>query len=672
MDDKEYEARRKAIEKSLFFTDPPAETELDRKPDAEREFDFEDEIREFYKEYSKLKKSKTESTISYDDIISFAPHLGFFLEEYPKKVIDRFQEVFGKTIDFDTFHNGEYKYIHDLRKEDIHKLFSFKGIIKRRTTVLIHYTSLMYKCTLCGDEVSIEQDSKKRTEPKRCSSCGPRARFILNEDKSPKENIQELTLETTSESNKSQTIRVLLRGKQCNKLEVGRRVIITGLVEKIPKWMTIKDEELNVTDFMIYAYSFKDLEEEEDLNITEEDEIRIREIASSENPLKLLANSIAPAVFGNQVVKEALVLQAIKPCKKNNKQNNSLHILLCGDVGIAKSKLLFEVKDRVPRARMILGTKSSKAGIGAFVSQNDLTGEWSLEAGAIVLAHDSTLCVDELDKMNELVRQELIEPMSAGTTTIDKANLHASLPAEASVLASANPIGGNYDRTKPLASQINLSTELINRFDLVFILLDKRDENSDANIVDAILIKNNEELESEISPELFKKYILYCKNIQPKLSEGLNSYFKEFYVNLRKQSPQEKAIPINPRSINALLKLSEANAKLRLSEVVEIKDFNVAREIFLGSLDLAKDGDIIDISRLSTKVPFGKRPKMEQFLEIVHNLYEDKKEALPYGEILDKAITSMGLKKWEVDDFISNLKREMKIFEPQRGWFKPV
>jgi replicative DNA helicase Mcm len=581
---------------------------------------------------------------------------------------------------------GNYKNIHKLENKDAGHLFTIKGIIKKITKVILRTVDITYECSKCQDLITLPQDTRRKIEPKKCSNCGskfPNIKFFVHSEHH--NDIQELNLEEIQGeldgSRQPQQLRVLLQEENtkylCGKLQAGRRVEIIGRIEKLPKFMSPRDELSNLTEFMMYANNFVNLDKEEDDEVTEEEVEKIKEIAYGPNPLETLAKSLVPEIFGNLPVKRALVLQAVRGVEKTRTDgsltNDMISILLCGDVGIAKSRTLKSVTMRTPRARMVVGTKTSKVGLGAMVSKDELTGEWSLEVGSLVLASGSTLCLDEMDKMFKEHLSELLEPMSSGTVSINKAGISALLPARTSILAAANPIKGNYDLNQPLAAQVNLDTPILNRFDLIFILLDKNNEKFDSEATQYVFSTHKEKVEVEISSELFRKYIAYCRRIKPVLDDELLAHLQDFYVTLRKQTNRAQAIPFNLRSVEAIIKLAEAHAKLRLSEKVEVLDFNVAKEIFMSSIkELAVDDETgqLDMSRLSQKVPMSKRSKMESFLEIFHKLAEEN-EIVEYSRLVAEAKES-GMKYWEVDMFLNELRRLGQIYEPTSKKFKVV
>lgn len=574
------------------------------------------------------------------------------------------------------------KEIHKIRATDIGKFVSVKGIIKRVTKVLPRILVIKYECSGCGSLISISQEKKKKNRPSRCA-CGRTEGFKTVSEEIV--DIQEINLEEIQDNldgKQPQQIRVYLENEltevnYSNKLRAGRKIEIIGEIKKLPAFMTLKDEETNLSEFMISANNVVPLESEEDETITEEDEKQIKEIASA-NPLEQLARSLAPEIFGNEIVKKALVLQMARAVPKARSDGTfskeDINVLLSGDVGIAKSRMLSSVIARTPRAKTVVGTKTSRVGLGAMAVKDELTNTWALEIGALVLCNGTTLGIDEIDKMYKEHLSELLEPMSAGLVTINKAGISAVLPARTSILAAANPIHGNYNLTQPLAKQIDLPSPILNRFDLIFILLDKPNRQFDYDVVSHIFKSMNDLPELDISIEMFKKYITYCRQLRPKLKPEIERELKDFYVSIRQGSQvgesNEKGIPINIRNLEGLIRLAEAHAKLRLSEWVEITDLEVAKEIFmfcLKQIGIDENG-LIDQSRITHKVPFSKKGKVESMLSTLQQMAQDTDNFIPLKTIEIES-DALGIKKWEVYDFLEELKKQGLLIESKKGYY---
>ncbi|KAL1916443.1 uncharacterized protein VTP21DRAFT_5634 [Calcarisporiella thermophila] len=371
--------------------------------------------------------------------------------------------------------------------------------------------------------------------------------------------------------------------------------------------------------------------------ITEEDIRSIRKIAKRKNVFEMMSQSIAPSIFGHEDIKKAVLLQLMGGVEKNLPNGTHLrgdiNVLMVGDPSTAKSQILRFVFNIAPLAIATTGRGASGVGLTAAVTSDKETGERRLEAGAMVLADRGVVCIDEFDKMNEIDRVAIHEVMEQQTVTIAKAGIHTSLNARCSVIAAANPVWGQYDQSKSPAYNLAMPDSLISRFDLVFIVKDKMEETIDRMISEHVLrmhryippglepgepiheaistvdLGGGEEESREtsiyeqnnivadtrhsrskniLSVPFLKKYIHYAKNIcKPKLTSSAQAYIVDAYTNLRNDKLEEKqrtTAPITARTLETLVRLATAHAKVRLSDQVEEKDVRAVHEILLSSI----------------------------------------------------------------------------------------
>ncbi|MEM2874100.1 MAG: minichromosome maintenance protein MCM [Candidatus Nanoarchaeia archaeon] len=581
--------------------------------------------------------------------------------------------------------------IRDIRGKHLGQVILTEGLIRQASDIRPRVTFATYSCPSCGAQILVEQTGNKFREPTKCA-CGRSGKFKLVDKKLV--DVQRLIVEEAPESLEGgeQPKRIaifleedLLDPKLEKKHYPGNKVQIIGVVKEVP--IPLKTGGISTTyDLCIEANNIETVEEEfGEIEITPEDERIIKELAAKPNIYEKLAQSIAPSIYGYENIKEAIVLQMFGGVKKTRpdgtKTRGDIHIFLVGDPGSGKSEILRYVAALAPKARYVAGKGASAAGITASVVRDEFIRGWALEAGVLVLANKGMACIDELDKMNPEDTSAMHEACEQQTITIAKANIHATLKAETSILAAANPKFGRFDPYEPIARQIDLPPTLLNRFDLIFPIRDIPNLDRDEKIAQHILelAAAPESIQQEISIQLLRKYIAYARqNCFPKLTLGAIEEIKKFYISLRasavKEEAQIRAIPISARQLEALVRLAEASAKIRLGDKVTRKDAQRAIDLLKSSMqEVAYDTETgqFDIDRITTGITATQRSQIATIRRIIDSLSEKIGKQIPLQDILQQA-DAEGIDRAKTEEILENLKKKGDIFEPKPGLISKI
>ncbi|PKI74339.1 hypothetical protein CRG98_005219 [Punica granatum] len=441
-------------------------------------------------------------------------------------------------------------------------------------------------------------------------------------------SIQEMP-ENSAPGQLPRTVDVIVEDDLVDSCKPGDRVAIVGLYKAIPG--KSKGSVNGVFRTVLIANNVSLLNKEANAPIyTPEDLKNIKKIAEREDAFDLLGNSLAPSIYGHSWIKKAVILLMLGGVEKNLSNGTHLrgdiNMMMVGDPSVAKSQLLRAIINIAPLAISTTGRGSSGVGLTAAVTSDQETGERRLEAGAMVLADRGVVCIDEFDKMNDQDRVAIHEVMEQQTVTIAKAGIHASLNARCSVVAAANPIYGTYDRSLTPTKNIGLPDSLLSRFDLLFIVLDQMDPDIDRQISDhvlrmhryrsaydegdfdgssrygredeandesAVFVKYNRMLHGKrtgrgqkrdtLTIKFLKKYIHYAKHrIQPELTDEASEQIATAYAELRNGSSTAQTggtLPITARTLETIIRLSTAHAKLKLSRLVTKSDVEAALRV---------------------------------------------------------------------------------------------
>ncbi|XP_018331325.1 DNA replication licensing factor Mcm2 isoform X2 [Agrilus planipennis] len=549
--------------------------------------------------------------------------LAYFLPEAPFQMLEIFDEVAKETVlsifpSYERVTNEIHVRIADLplieelrtfRKLHVNQLVRTLGVVTATTGVMPQLSIVKYDCSKCGFILGpFVQSQYNEVQPGACPECQSTGPFMINMEQTLYRNYQRITLQESPgripAGRVPRSKDCILLADLCDRCKPGDEVDVTGVYTNNYDGSLNTENGFPVFSTVIFANHLvvKDCKQIVQ-SLTDDDINVIMKMSKDRRIVDRIIASIAPSIYGHEYIKRGLAMALFGGESKNpgqkHKVRGDINVLVCGDPGTAKSQFLKFVEKIAPRAVFTTGQGASAVGLTAYVRRNPSNREWTLEAGALVLADQGVCLIDEFDKMNDQDRTSIHEAMEQQSISISKAGIVTSLQARCSVIAAANPIGGRYDASMTFAENVNLSDPILSRFDILCVVRDEVDPIQDQHLAEFVVSshirhhpsKKGEGLTSTevtnelaIPQEMLKKYIVYAReNVHPKLQNIDQDKVAKIYSQLRQESLATGSLPITVRHIESIIRMAEAHAKMHLRDYVQEDDVNMAVRMMLES-----------------------------------------------------------------------------------------
>ncbi len=673
--------------------------------------------------------------------------------------------------------------LRSIRSSTIGSFVSIQGTVVRTTAVRPLVQSMIFRCSRCQEEQVVQFVDGMYEPPTRCSNTQCRSKHFEPDPHSAvaadwqRVKVQELEVDITDPGRIPRSIEVELAGDLVMSAVPGDVVMIAGVVKSINTEVAAGRGTRGARNlFLLYIDGLSVAAEKAAIGsgsssgtsgFSQRDLKAVAKIASQPNILALLTASLCPSIFGHEMVKVGLLMglfggtddadsttvmdtatmvdaaTAVKALLTDSRRPSLVagsdsavsqrqkraalsvradaHVLVVGDPGLGKSQMLRAAAAVAPRGVYVSGNTASTTGLTVSIGRDPVSGEYGLEAGALVLADSGVCCIDEFDKM-KADHASLLECMEQQRISVAKAGVVCSLSARATVLAAANPVGGHYDRGKTIQENLRLPSALLSRFDIVFIMLDSPDKEKDRALSAHIMNLHAQraansasntsrevaqriaagtsiasqsaraaaaasgapwasdqpfaerlrqavlDIRDPLPPQLLRKFIAYARRYcRPILSVEAAAVLQKFYISLRQQHGNDESVPITTRQLESLIRLAQARAKLELRELVTERDADEVVQLMKDAIfDAAMgEGGDLDFARVAGGSGMSMSKQVKLFVRMLSNAAARKGSSLFTRDELREVADTLQLKfaTCTFGDFIEVLNQQNYILK---------
>jgi DNA helicase MCM8 len=616
----------------------------------------------------------------------------------------------------------------DLRASLTNNLVCVRGNVVKVSPARPFVQQLTFSCNNCAEHTILHLIDGIYKLPAKCSSSGCRSKSFTPQlesattivDDFQKIRIQEVSVDGVIDCGRvPRNVECEVFGSCVDTVIPGDTIIVTGICKFS---QTKGNNSMHTLYIQVNSIAKSGLLKEqsqtskETISLTDLDIEAIDCIKNESHLFRLLVHSLAPAIFGHELVKAGLLLGLFGGRQSRALSNQasetisirgSSHILVVGDPGMGKSQMLTFAANLAPRGVYVSSNTTTSSGLTVTLTKESGSGEFSLEAGALILGDQGCCCIDEFDKISE--REALLEAMEQQCISIAKAGITCNLPARTAVLAAANPFGGHYNKAKTVASNLKMDSALLSRFDLIFILQDDPNEEMDKYLSNHVMklhskgsntststfgsctsFEHEEVSQEKVSLDLYlkqargkitdpipfqvlRKYIAYArKNIHPIMTPEAANVLQEFYLKLRNSYRSLDTAPITTRQLESMIRLSEARARAELRDKVTVQDAKDVIDLMKQSLFETCEDDcgIIQIDRSQMGTGTGKTREIKRFIHKLTELSRQENTMLFSVQHLNQIYNQLGIQDVNFNSFIEKVNQNNYLIKKPNQMYR--
>lgn len=559
---------------------------------------------------------------------------------------------------------------------DLGKLVPVYGLVTAASGKLNRVLEAAFDCKTCGNRLRvIQENADELVEPVLCDSCEKDGPWAFRDEDSRYIDAQVMRLqelpETTPPGQTPEVLTAKLYGDLAGTVQPGTRVIVSGILRTKARRVhgRVSAESENLLEAIHVQLDDREIV---DLISTPDEVQKFKQIAARGDVHEQLAKCIAPSILGLEGPKLGFLYAFVGGRKvkapDGSETRGRIHVLLAGDPGVAKSRLLGRVRSYVPRCIEVLGLGANEVGLMAGIIKDDVTGEYMVEPGALVLAHGGVCAVDEFGLVDPDVRPAFNSCMEDGYVSRSTIKKTGKMPAEAIILAAMNPPNHRFDDFTPLMEQLGMPPALRSRYDLIWCLRDRVDKARDRQLAQRQLgdLPKNVTVQAHygvlLDSDELRRYVHRAREIDTTMTPEAFEYLAGYYVEVRQSNKDSPAF--TPRQLDALKRLAAASARLRLSTVIEVDDAKRAIDLMADSLRSCGiidaqgriDGDLLEFG-----VSKAQQDRIRLVTQLIKDLSKEKVDgrvrSFAYKEQLVEEAAKHGIGKENAEQAAEELVR---------------